>query len=94
VSVLPDGFVERLGVPLLAPVVMPMVEPGGCAIGTPFVSEPVGLPVVAEPLPVLAAEPVPLPLCASANALDSASAPANAIVASFMGHPPLLIFLC
>jgi hypothetical protein len=94
VSVLPDGFVERLGVPLLAPVVMPMVEPGGCAIGTPFVSEPVGLPVVAEPLPVPAAEPVPLPLCASANALESASAPANAIVASFMGHPPLLIFLC
>jgi hypothetical protein len=33
-----------------------------------------------------AAEPVPLPLCANANAFESTSAPANAIVASLMGH--------
>jgi len=84
--VLLDGFVGRLGVPLLAPVVMPTVEPGGCANGTPFVSEPVGLPVVAEPLPVELPAAEPLPLCANANALESASAPANAIGASFMGH--------
>jgi hypothetical protein len=82
-SVFPDGLLGRLGVGLLAPVAMPVVEPGGCAVGTPFVTAPVVLPVAAEPLPAPAAELAP-PLCASANAGESASAPAIAIVVSFM----------
>jgi hypothetical protein len=78
-SVLPDGFVAVLDV-LLVPGAWPTVEPGAF----PFTDEPVAPPVAAEP-PVLEPAPdVPPLLCASANVLESASAPANAIVMSFM----------
>jgi hypothetical protein len=71
-SVFPDGFTV-----LLAPVARPVVvlEPGEFAVGTPVVAEPVAVPAVELPAPEL---------CASANVLESASAPATAIVASFM----------
>lgn len=90
---LPDGFVVASGMPLLAPVAMPVVEPGGFPVGTPFVTEPVVVPVVPEPVaaeppaepPPAAPPPAP---CADANVLESASAPANAIVVSFMDRFP------
>jgi hypothetical protein len=81
-SVFPDGFVLVLG-PVLR--LIPVVEPGGLPIAFPLTDEPVVVPVVAEP-PVVELPPdiPPLLLCASANVLESASAPANANVASFM----------
>jgi hypothetical protein len=70
--------------PLLAPPARPVVEPGGFPIERPFMDDPGVVPVVAEP-PVVEPPPaVPPLLCASANVLESASAPANAIVMSFM----------
>jgi hypothetical protein len=45
--------------------------------------DPVVLPVAAVP-PAAELAPEPVPLCANANVLDSASAPANAIVVNFM----------
>jgi hypothetical protein len=77
-SVFPDGFVVVLGA-LVVPA-RPTVEPGGFAIPFPFTDEPVVEPPVLEPAP----DVPPLLLCASANVLESASAPANAIVMSFM----------
>src|ERR1700688_4650526 len=49
-SVLPDGFAVPSEMPLLTPVAMPVVEPGGFAVSTPFVTEPVVVPVVPEPV--------------------------------------------
>jgi hypothetical protein len=85
-SVFPDGFAVALGPVRLAPAI-PVVEPGGCAIELLFTDEPGVAPVAAEPpTPELAPDvPVAPPLlCASASVLESASAPANAIVMSFM----------
>ena len=75
-SVFPDGFVllgpirpevvELVELPAVPPVVFPLDEP----VVVPPVTEP-----PAEPPPA-----VPPLLCASANVLESASAPANAIV--------------
>jgi hypothetical protein len=94
-SVLPDGFAVPSEMPLLMPVAMPVVEPGGFAVSTPFVTEPVVVPVVPEPVaaepvaePPAAVLPPALPLCARANVPESASAPANAIVVSFMDRFP------
>jgi hypothetical protein len=78
-SVLPDGFVVApepvtggVVVPVL-PVALPVV---------PFTEEPLEVPLAAEPPAVEPAAP-PV-LWASANVLESASAPANAIVAILM----------
>jgi hypothetical protein len=84
-SVFPDGFMVLLEPPL-APPVRPTVEPGGLAMPGPFTDEPV-LGATELPVPdVPPAVPPALPplLCASAKVLESASAPANAIVMSFM----------
>ena len=81
-SVFPDGFVAVLGA--LVPLARPTVDPGGFAISFPFTDEPVVVPV-AEPSVLEPAPDLPPPmLCASANVAESASAPANAIVMSFM----------
>jgi hypothetical protein len=81
-SVFPDGFMVVLEPPL-APLVRPTVEPGGLLIEFPVADEPAlgatELPAPDVPLP--AAPPL---LWASAKVLESASAPANAIVESFM----------
>jgi hypothetical protein len=82
-SVFPDGFVVVLGM-LPVPRAWPTVEPGGFPIAFPFTDEPAVVPVVAEP-PALEPPPDTPPLLwASAKVLESASAPANAIVMSFM----------
>jgi hypothetical protein len=82
-SVFPEGFVVALG-----PLVRPTVEPGGLAIEVPFTDEPAPEvpPVAEEPAEVPPAVPPAAPplLWASAKVLESASAPANAIVVSFM----------
>jgi hypothetical protein len=71
-------------------MVVPEAVPGLVAAlpaVVPVVVEPLVVPLIAEPpLPPPAAEPgAPAPpVCASANVLESASAPANAIVMSFM----------
>ena len=81
-SVFPDGFMVLLE----PPVVRPTVEPGGLAMPGPFTDDPV-LGATELPAPDVPADvpPALLPLlCASANVLESASAPANAIVMSFM----------
>jgi hypothetical protein len=82
-SVFPEGFVVVLGPERLPPAI-PVVEPGGFAIEFPFTDEPA--PVAAEPPTLEPAPDVPVPplLCASAKVLESASAPANAIVMSFI----------
>jgi hypothetical protein len=82
-SVFPDGFVVVLGM-LLVPRAWPTVEPGGFAISFPFTDEPVVVPVAEPPVLEPAPEVPPPLLCASAKVLESASAPANAIVMSFM----------
>jgi hypothetical protein len=84
-SVFPDGFVVVLG-PVRVPPAIPVVEPGRFAIELPF-TEPGAPPVAAEPPTLEPAPDIPAPpplLCASANVLESASAPANAIVISFI----------
>jgi hypothetical protein len=78
-TVLPDGLM------VLGPF-MPFEPvpdwPAALPVVVPLVDEPVVVPLVAEPPAVeLPAEP---PAWASANVLDSASAPANAMVISFM----------
>ena len=86
-NVLPDGFaVAAPGLPIAPgfdwPVVAPVV---GAAppLGDGLPDMPPDVP------PALPAPPAP-PACATANELESASAPANAIVANFMGFPLLL----
>jgi hypothetical protein len=83
-SVLPDGFMVVLG-PLIRPgVVDPVALPVVPPVVFPFMDEPVVVLLAAEP-PVVEPPPaVPPLLCASANVLVSASAPANAIVVSLM----------
>jgi hypothetical protein len=77
-SVFPEGFVVALG-----PLVRPTVEPGGLVTDEPAPEVP---PVAEEPAEVPPAVPPAAPplLWASAKVLESASAPANAIVVSFM----------
>jgi hypothetical protein len=79
-SVLPEGFMVLLG-----PVVVPrLAEPVVPPVGLPLVDGPLVVPPAAEPPPETPpAEPPPL-VCANAKVLVSASAPANAIVVSFM----------
>ncbi len=79
----PDGFVVAFG-----PVrFMPVVEPGGLAVDVPT-DEPA--PVDVEPPTLEPAPDAPALLWANANELESASAPANAIVMSFMVFPLLI----
>jgi hypothetical protein len=78
-SVLPEGFMVLLG-----PVAWPRVaEPVVPPVGLPLTD---GLAVVALPAepPPETPPAEPPPLCAIAKVLVSASAPANAIVLSFM----------
>jgi hypothetical protein len=79
-SVLPEGFTLLLG-PV---VVLRLAEPVVPAVGLAPMDEPVAAPLVVEPPPETPpADPPPL-VCAIAKVLVSASAPANAIVVSFM----------
>jgi hypothetical protein len=86
-SVLPEGFIAfgvlAAGLVVVEPVALPVVVP---------VEEPVAAPLMD---PAGGAAPAPLVplllLCASASVLESASAPANAIVTSFMVVIPLLM---
>jgi hypothetical protein len=80
-SVFPDGF-ALLG-PIRPEVVEPVELPAVPPVVFPFIVEPVVVPPVAEP-PVELPPAVPPLLCASANVLESASAPANAIVVILM----------
>jgi len=69
---------------LLGPLIRPEVElPAVPPVVFPLIDEPVVVPPVAEP-PVELPPAVPPLLCASANVLVSASAPANAIVVILM----------
>jgi hypothetical protein len=82
-SVLPDGFIV-----LLDPVVLPTDGAGALPTEDPPADEPApevppaAVPPLVDPpdIPPLA----PPLVCANANVLESASAPANAIVMSFM----------
>jgi hypothetical protein len=79
-SVLPDGFVG-LGVVTAGLV---FTEPDTLPVVVPLVGEPVVLPLTAAP-PGEEPTPAEPPLdCARANELESANAPANTIVMSFM----------
>jgi len=79
-SVLPEGLVvAALGLPIAPGLDWPVVAPGAGVIPPLGDGLPDTPPVPAAPLPVPAA-------CAIANELESASAPANAIVANFMGY--------
>jgi hypothetical protein len=62
-----------------------VVEPGALPVVVPVppMDDPVVLPVAAVP-PAAELAPEPVPLCANANVLDSASAPAKAIVVNLM----------
>jgi hypothetical protein len=85
ISELPEGFDGAAGLPgtgLDWPVVAPGEFPAGAAPGEP---PPLGdaPPDMPAPPPAEPAPPAP-PACASASELESASAPANANVASFM----------
>jgi hypothetical protein len=86
-SVLPEGFMVLLG-----PVAIPLVaEPVVPPVRAPPVDVVPMEPPLVEGLPppeTPPADPPPL-VCAIANVLVSASAPANAIVVSFM-----TVFLC
>ena len=88
ISELPDGLAAApLGSPIAPGRAWPVVAPGGLPAGT-LVDEP------AEDAPALPAAPPAPPgpaACASEIELVSASAPANTIVAIFMGRFPLLV---
>jgi hypothetical protein len=85
-SVLPEGLVvAALGLPIAPGLDWPVVAPGEVIppLGDGLPDTPPDVP------PVPAAPPeTPPPACASAIELESASAPANAIVASFMCRFP------
>jgi hypothetical protein len=79
-NVLPEGLaVAALGLPIAPGLDWPVVPPGE-------VMPPLGdgLPDTPPDVPPVPAAP-PAAACAIANELVSASAPANAIVANFMG---------
>jgi hypothetical protein len=82
-SVLPEGLVvAALGLPIAPGLDWPVVAPGAGVI--PPLGD--GLPDT-PPVPAAPPEAPPAPAaCAIANELESASAPANAIVANFMGY--------
>jgi hypothetical protein len=82
-SVLPEGFMVLLGPVAIPLVAEPVVPPVRAPVDEP-VLVPMEPPLMEEPPPETPpAEPPPL-VCAIANVLVSASAPANAIVVSFM----------
>jgi hypothetical protein len=80
ISEFPEGLVAAFGLPIAPGFAWPVVVPGGLPDG--------GTPVADELPPEDA--PLGLPPAPAANAieLDSAKAPANAIVANFMGRFP------
>ena len=83
----PDGFIA-LGLFAVLPTVLPLVVPGDVPVDEPTEGAVV-VPVEAVPVDVPPALPVPPapaapPVCASAIVLESASAPANAMVVIFM----------
>jgi len=82
-SVLPEGLaVAAPGLPIAPGLDWPVVAPVAGAV--PPLRD--GLPDTPPDVPPVPAAPpeAPPPACASAIELESASAPANAIVASFM----------
>ena len=94
------------GLPIAPGFAWPMVDPGGFPLTGELPKVPAEGVLPAVPaegvLPAVPAEDVlpavpaedaaPAPAaCAIANELESASAPANAIVANFMGHFPWLV---
>jgi hypothetical protein len=81
-SVLPEGLaVAAPGLPIAPGLDWPVVAPVAGAM------PPLGDETPPDVPPVPAAPPeAPPPACSSAIELESASAPANAIVASFMGR--------
>jgi hypothetical protein len=82
-SVLPEGLVVVFG-PVRVPEDIPVVEPGGFPTELPPMDEPV-LEPVEEPPTLEPAPDVPPPLVwANAIVLESAKAPASAMVVSFM----------
>jgi len=80
ISELPDGLVGVVGVDIPVPgLACPVVEPGGL----PDAGTPPAVPVADVPAPAVPPGPA---ACANVIELPSASAPANAIVASFMSR--------
>jgi hypothetical protein len=87
ISELPEGFAGIFGLPIAPGLDWPVVPPVGLPVEEPLIPpDGDGLPDTppAPPAPPPAAPPA----CASASELESASAPANAIVASFMSRFP------
>lgn len=84
ISVLPEGLAGML--PIAPDLDWPVVAPDAGAV------PPLGewLPDMPPDVPPALPAPRAPPACAIANELVSASAPANAIVANFMGFPLLL----
>jgi hypothetical protein len=89
INALPEGFAGMFGLPIAPGLAWPVVDPGGLP-WTEF-DNPDALPVEfdnPDALPVEFDNPAALPLedvpPACAIEAESASAPANAIVASFM----------
>jgi hypothetical protein len=89
ISELPEGFDGIPGPPVTG-LDWPVVAPGGLPVGAVLVEPPGVDPLIPEeplipPLEDAPAAPPPAPpACASAIELESANAPANAIVASLI----------
>jgi hypothetical protein len=87
ISELPEGFMFVPGPPFGRGLDWPVVVPGAFpAGGTLPTDEPAEDAPLDTPLDVPPGLPAALPDCASAIELESAIAPANAIVANFMGR--------
>jgi hypothetical protein len=81
---LPDGLYWLLAPAAALPALLFAPPVVGPPVVVPLVDEPVVVPLAADP-PALELPPAePLPLCANANVLVSASAAANPIVTSLM----------
>jgi hypothetical protein len=76
------------GLPIAPGLTWPVVDPGGLVPWTEF-DNPAALPVEFDNPAALPADPPAPAACARAIELESANAPANTIVANFMGRFPL-----
>jgi hypothetical protein len=92
-DVLINALPGMFGLPIVPGLTWPVVDPGGLAPWTEFdnpdalpveFDNPDALPIEEAPPADPAAVPRGPPACASTIELESASAPTNAIVASFM----------
>jgi hypothetical protein len=89
----PDGF-RLLFAPAAAPPavkfgLVPGEVPGEAPVVVPFIDDPVVVPLAAVPPVAEFAPAEPLPLCAKARVLESASATASPMLLSFMMIFPL-----